>query len=95
MFPLIYLLILETSETILAKYRPKGVAVESGTVRGVKESDDHLVDVGGVGQVQIDGTSAFADAKKKLRHVFSSSSVVYILPKQVSVFWFDISLSDH
>lgn len=80
-----FCLVLETSDTILAKYRTKGVAervVENGLPKTVKEADDGLVEVG---QVQIDGTSAFADAKKKLRHVFSSSSVVYILPKQVSI----------
>lgn len=81
--------VLETSDTILAKYRTKGVVAERVVENGlpkavaVKEVDDGLV--ADVGPVQIDGTSAFADAKKKLRHVFSSSSVVYILPKQVSI----------
>lgn len=74
---------LETSDNILAKYRSKGATervVENGLSKTVKETDDTLAEV----PIEIDGTSAFADAKKKLRHVFSSSSVLYILPKQVS-----------
>lgn len=76
------LVVLETSETILAKYRTKGAAekvVENGVAKTVKD-EGRLTEVG---QVQIDSNSVFADAKKKLRHVFSSSSVLYILPKQV------------
>lgn len=77
-------MVLETSETILAKYRTKVTEkpLENGVVKTAKDCDETLVDVG---HIQIDSHSVFADAKKKLRHVFSSSSVLYILPKQVGV----------
>lgn len=73
----------EASENILAKYRSKGGAAERGGAKagaelqraGLAENNNHVL---------LDGNSIYVDAKKKLRHVLSGSSTVYILPKQVS-----------
>lgn len=74
----------EASENILAKYRAKGGAGEKTVGKlggdlqqaGLVENNNHVL---------LDGNSIYVDAKKKLRHVLSGSSTVYILPKQVGL----------